>query len=130
MEISRLADFDKEFKHLCKKYHSLEGDFKDFEEVLEAYISEDFDKYEILWVLGERIAALWEEVEGNFFKVKKFRCFSIARQSLNSGIRIIYCYDTKNQKIEFIEIYHKNDKTNHNIARIQYYYPKTEENSN
>lgn len=122
MEIVRLTEFEKEFKHLCKKYHSLERDFKDFQDVLETYILEDFEKNENLWMLGERIASLWENIEGNFFKFKKFRCFSIARQSKNSWIRIIYCFDSENTRLDFIEIYHKNDKENHDIKRIKDYY--------
>jgi len=126
MEIKFLSEFEKEFKHLCKKYHSLETDFKDFQESIEVYLSEDFDKYEKLWILWERIAGLWEDVEWNFFKVKKFVCFSIARQSKSSGIRIIYCYEPQWGLLDFIEIYHKNEKENHNVERIHQYYNQSE----
>ena len=34
MQIQRLPEFDKEFKKLSQKYHSLEDDFCDFENAL------------------------------------------------------------------------------------------------
>lgn len=122
MEIKKLQEFEKEFKHLCKKYSSLENDFIDFQETLEVYLKEDFKKNEELWMLWERIANLWKDVDWNFFKFKKFMCFSIARQSKNSWIRIIYCYSEESEELEFIEIYHKNQKENHDIERIKQNY--------
>ena len=111
MQIKRLPEFEKEFKKLWKKYPSLEEDFSVFESVL---------------IINPRdnipISGSWENKKGEFYKVKKFRCQSIARQSVNSGIRIIYNYVESEELIEltYIEIYHKNrpDK-NHNIDRIK-----------
>lgn len=40
----------------------------------------------------------------------------------NSGIRIVYVYDSTSRKIEFIEfveVYHKNEKDNHDITFIR-----------
>ena len=39
-----------------------------------------------------------------------------------SGIRIIYAYYEKEDKIEFIEIYYKGDKENENRERILKHY--------
>ena len=115
MQIQKLPEFEKEFKQLAKKYVSLESDFSDFEKVLE---NSPRDNIPIDW-LGKNIK--WA-----FYKVKKFRCQSIARQSQNSGIRIIYRYLEDEEIIEltYIEIYHKNQKENHDIERIRKYFSK------
>ncbi|MCX6823548.1 MAG: hypothetical protein NT085_00265 [candidate division SR1 bacterium] len=108
MQIQKLPEFEKEFKQLSKKYVSLEDDFSDFEKVL---VNSPKDNL--------RIDGL--KIPGEFYKVKKFRCQSIARQSQNSGIRIIYRYFEDKEIIEltYIEIYHKNQKENHDIERIR-----------
>lgn len=111
MQIKKLPEFEKEFKKLLKKYPSLENDFSDFEKAL---VMDPRDHIPISWS--------WENKKVEFYKVKKFRCQSIARQSVNSGIRIIYSYLEEENLIEltYIEIYHKNrpDK-NHNVERIK-----------
>ena len=115
MQIQRLPEFDKEFKKLSQKYHSLEDDFCDFENAL-------------ITCPKEHILIEWlgNQVEWEFFKVKKFRCQSIARQSQNSGIRIIYRYIEDKELIEltYIEIFHKNQKENHDIERIKKHFTK------
>ena len=113
MRIIKLSEFEKEFKKLCKKYHSLEEDFFDFEKLVV-----EFPKDNI------RIEWLWKEVQWEFYKVKKFRCQSISKQSQNSWIRIIYRYLEDQEIIEltYIEIYHKNQKENHDIERIKKYF--------
>lgn len=112
MQIQKLPEFEKEFKRLAQKYDSLEADFSDFEKVL---IISPRDNI--------RISDLGE-TQGEVYKVKKFRCQSIARQSQNSGIRIVYRYLEDEELIEltYIEIYHKNQKENHNIERIKKYF--------
>ncbi|HRX63827.1 MAG TPA: hypothetical protein P5060_01850 [Candidatus Absconditabacterales bacterium] len=110
MQIKRLPEFEKEFKKLAKKYPSLESDFEVFEKTL---------------VLNPKnhkpISGVGENKKGEFYKVKKFRCQSIARQSKYSGIRIIYNYleDEKTIELTYIEIYHKNQKENHDIERLK-----------
>ena len=43
-------------------------------------------------------------------KVKKIACKSLKGRGVNSGLRLIYAYFPDEQKITFVEIYHKNDK--------------------
>jgi|GEM_PF-3285472 len=96
--------FDREFQKLAKKYPSLENDFEDFQRFLENEPTG----------LGigdiERIDQLGVEILLPVYKVRKFRCKSLAKNSTQSGIRIIYVYDATSATIEFIEfveIYHK-----------------------
>lgn len=123
MIFNELDEFSKEFKKLCKKYPSLENDLSVFKSVLEINPRWELLPSETI----VRISNLWEKVEKEIYKVRKFPCESISRNSKNSGIRVIYCYDeAKNElsfeEIEFIEIYHKNQKENHDSDRIKEYY--------
>lgn len=106
-------NFHKEFKKLAKKYHSLQEDFDDFLLALEV---------NPVWYEPNtvRIAWLWDGVVLPLYKVRKFplTCMRLA----NSGIRIVYVYDSTSGKIEFIEfveVYHKNEKENHDITLIR-----------
>jgi hypothetical protein len=89
--------FDREFRKLAKKYPSLERDFEDFKKFLESEPTG----------LGigdiERIDQLGAEIFLPVYKVRKFRCKSLSKNSTQSGIRIIYVYDATNGTIEFIE---------------------------
>ena len=120
MNFNELPEFEKEFKKLSKKYKSLPDDFEDLKKVLA--IS---PRLEILWENWIKRVPLWEKLEGvEIYKIRRFRCFSISKNSKDSGLRIIYHYHEWEDKIEFekvdfIEIYHKNKKTNHNQERIE-----------
>lgn len=122
INIEYLDEFNKEFRKLAKKYSSLEGDFKDFLIVLENYASENFYYYFDMGIIWVRISDLWN-IQENIVpvKVRKFVCVSLAWNSKNSWIRIIYIYDEVNKSVTFIEIYHKNHKENHDIERIKGY---------
>lgn len=52
------------------------------------------------------------------FKVKKFACRSLRGRGSKSGIRVIYAYDEKEDRIDLIEIYFKGDKENEDRDRI------------
>ena len=117
MIFKELDEFKKEFKKLLKKYHSLIDDFEDFKFWLEDDpVWKDLPQRHII-----KISWLWKKVNWDFYKIKKFYCKSL---KTNSVIRIIYKYNNENSsiefcEIEFIEIYHKNNKSNHNIERIK-----------
>lgn len=107
--------FDREFRKLTKKYPSLERDFEDFQKFLEVSPTG----------LGigdiERIDQLGSDISLPIYKVRKFRCQSLSKNSTQSGIRIIYAYDASSDTIEFIEfikIYHKWTKEIEDRERI------------
>lgn len=108
-----LDEFTKEMKKLSKKYVSLE---KDFDILKSTLVVNPVSHIPIEWI--------GEGVTGKFFKVKKFRCQSIAKNSVQSGIRIIYRYIEESctvefREIKFIEIYHKNQKTDFDRERVK-----------
>lgn len=53
-------------------------------------------------------------------KVKKIACKALKGRGVNSGLRLIYAYFKEEQKITFIELYHKNEKENEDRQRILY----------
>ncbi len=122
MNIEFKLEFEKEFKKLSKKYPSLKDDLDTFLLTLE--LDPIWDS--ILSNHIVKISWLWEDIKWDFYKVRKFVCKSIAWNSSSSWIRIIYKYSSKNNielfDIEFIEMYHKNNKTNHDIDRIKKIY--------
>jgi len=56
------------------------------------------------------------------YKARKFACKSLKGIGSRSGIRIIYAYYEKEDKIEFIEIYFKGDKEAEDRERILKHY--------
>jgi mRNA-degrading endonuclease RelE of RelBE toxin-antitoxin system len=55
------------------------------------------------------------------YKVKRFRCECVKDKGSDSGIRIIYGYKSDENKILFLELYHKNQKSNNDKERIYRY---------
>ncbi len=118
-EFRMLEIFEKDFKKLQKKYPSLQKDFYDFKDFLKLFPT-GIGTGDIV-----RINWLGEGIEIPIYKVRSFRCYSVAKNSNKSGIRIIYAYDITSDTIEFIEfieIYHKWAQENENRNRIIEYY--------
>jgi hypothetical protein len=45
-------------------------------------------------------------------------CKALKGRGVNSGLRLIYAHFPEEQKITFIELYHKNDRENEDKTRI------------
>ena len=109
----RCDEFDKDFKHLSKKYKSLE---KDFEDVLKV-----FNQVWINFPHIERINNLWNDIIIPVYKMRRVWCESLKK---NSKLRIIFAYDEKSQEIkliQFIEIYAKWESEVEDRERIRKY---------
>jgi hypothetical protein len=57
-------------------------------------------------------------VDTCIIKIKKIACKSLKGRGVNSGLRLIYAYFPEEQKITFVELYHKNDKDMEDRLRI------------
>ncbi len=53
-----------------------------------------------------------------YYQSKKIACRALKGRGVNSGLRLIYAHFQKEEKIIFIELYHKNDKENEDKQRI------------
>jgi hypothetical protein len=118
-EISRLPEFDNDFKKLKKKYSTLDED-------LETFIEKSLflnHKLKIDNKGVEQIPKLGID-KPKIYKARKFACKSLKGTGSQSGIRVIYAYYEEEDKIELIEIYYKGDKENEDRERILGYYKK------
>ncbi len=94
---------------LLKKYSSLNDDLSVVKQVLTTAPDERPP-------FSYRIDNL--TLETCVIKVKKIACKSLKGRGVNSGLRLIYAYFKDQEKIIFVELYHKNDKENEDKQRI------------
>jgi len=116
-KVSRLPEFEKDIKKLLKRFKTLEDD-------LEIFIKNELNLYHKLKIDNKEVSqapGLKIEIP-KIYKAKKFACRSLKGKGVQSGIRVIYAYFEKKDKIEFIEIYYKGDKENEDKERILLYY--------
>jgi mRNA-degrading endonuclease RelE of RelBE toxin-antitoxin system len=111
---STVAEFKRDLKKLCKKYRYLEQDLEIAKKVLRC-LPENRN-------LVVRISDLGREVKVPIYKLKKFRSRDFKGRGARSGFRIIYAYEHAENKVTFIEIYHKNSKNSEDRKRILKYF--------
>jgi mRNA-degrading endonuclease RelE of RelBE toxin-antitoxin system len=110
IEFDELAEYKKDFKRLLKKYRTLESDMEDVRKDLndEPGASPPFS----FQIEGLGITTC-------VIKVKKIASDSFKGHGVNSGFRLIYAYFEEEQRIVFVELYHKNEKENEDRIRIK-----------
>jgi mRNA-degrading endonuclease RelE of RelBE toxin-antitoxin system len=109
MEFDTLTEFEKDLKHLLKKYRTLKDDLEEIKAILGKKPDE---RPPFSFRIDNR------GLETCVIKVKKIACKSLKGRGVNSGLRLIYAYFKEEQKITFVEFYHKNDKENEEKQRI------------
>ena len=101
-----LAEFEKEFNRLFKKYKTLDDDFEKFRKVLLATPTG----------IGKNFIIIHSSSSVKIVKAR-MACRALRDRSL----RIIYAYRVAVSKVEFIEIYFKGEKENEDRERIKEY---------
>ena len=115
IKFEAVPEFPKELSSAIKKYKYLEEDFDRFKKALEINQPQG--------MRGTfRISDLGINVKIPIYKVKHFRSQDFKGKGSKSGFRIIYAHMNEEHKIIFIEFYHKNNKTNHDVKRIKKYF--------
>lgn len=109
MTFDELAEFRNDLKNLSKKYRTLNEDIDVVKKVLQVTPKERPP-------FSFRIDNLG--LETCVIKVKKIACKALKGRGVNSGLRLIYAHFEAEQRITFIELYHKNDKENEDKQRI------------
>jgi mRNA-degrading endonuclease YafQ of YafQ-DinJ toxin-antitoxin module len=109
MTFDELTEFKKDLKNLLKKYRTLNDDLDIVKRVLEVTPDERPP-------FSYRIDNL--SLETCIIKVKRIACKALKGRGVNSGLRLIYAHFPDEQKITFIELYHKNDKESEERQRI------------
>jgi hypothetical protein len=106
-------EFAHDLKKLLKRFRSLRED----QEVLKRNAIELFhvhglDNRSIFRISGLGTGDVLP------YKVKKFACKALKGEGNRSGVRVIYAYLVKVQKVVFLEIYYKSDQENENRQRV------------
>ncbi|BDB56337.1 hypothetical protein [Flavobacterium ammonificans] len=109
MTFEELAEFKKDLKTLTKKYRTLNDDLGVVKRVLEVSPDERPPFSFRIDDLGLKTCII---------KVKKIACKSMKGRGVNSGLRLIYAHFPEENKIVFIELYHKNTKEIEDKERI------------
>src|SRR5580698_2164833 len=110
MTFEQLPEYEKELKTLLKKYRTFAEDLEVVKKVLT--ISPDERP-----PFSFRIDGL--SLNTCVIKVKKIACRSLKGRGVNSGFRLIYALFKAENRIVFIELYHKNEKENEDRERIK-----------
>jgi len=101
-----LAEFEKEFKRMRKKYRTLDDDLEKFKKILITAPTG----------IGKNFVTVYSSQAVKIIKAR-MACRALRDRSL----RIIYSYFEQDQRIEFIELYYKGDKKNEDHGRIKEY---------
>jgi len=107
MKFETLTEFEKDLKQLLKKYRTLNSDLEDVRKVL--IVRPDAQPPFSFRVDGLGITTC-------VIRIKKIASDSF--RGSNSGFRLIYAYFKEEQRIVFVELYHKNNKENEDRQRI------------
>ena len=113
MIFEELDEFEKDFKMLRKRYRSLPQDLEVLKKVLTLFPNTRPPFSYQINNLG---------IENCVIKVKKIACKALKGRGVNSGLRLVYAWFKEQQKIIFIELYHKSDKENEDRTRILKYF--------
>ena len=115
--LSHLPEFDEELDKLGKRFRTIRADLEIFvDKQLYLYHKLKIDNRGIFQITGLSIE------DPKLFKAKKFACRSLPGKGVQSGIRVIYAYFEKQDKIELVEIYFKGNKETEDRRRIARYY--------
>jgi hypothetical protein len=109
MTFDELIEFKKDVKNLRKKYRTLNEDLA----IVKTILNKKPDERPPFSFRVDNLG-----IETCVIKVKKIACKALKGRGVNSGLRLIYAYFPIEQKITFIELYHKNDKENEDRKRI------------
>jgi mRNA-degrading endonuclease RelE of RelBE toxin-antitoxin system len=109
IKFDELPEYQKDLKRLLKKYRTLNHDMEDVRQDLD-------DEPGASPPFSFRIEGLG--ITTCVIKIKKIASDSFKGRGVNSGFRLIYAWFEKEQRIVFIELYHKKEKENENRERI------------
>jgi mRNA-degrading endonuclease RelE of RelBE toxin-antitoxin system len=109
MDFETLPEYDRDLKRLLKKFRTLESDMEDVRKVL-AIQPDERHPFSVR-IDGSGITTC-------VIKVKKIASDCFKGRGSNSGFRLIYAWFRDEQKIVFIEIYHKSGKETEDRQRI------------
>ena len=111
MNFDEIPEFKKELEQLSNKYRTLPEDLEEFCEVVSADPLGNSKNFHTITNVDAQIGPL-------FIVKARLSCRYLKKKP---SLRIVYCYFEQEQRIEFIELYHKGSKKNYNRGRIKNY---------
>lgn len=116
IDYNEIGLFQKDLKHLLKKYPTLEDD-------LETAKRSTIELYHLRRLNNQSIFPMPGFCSENIqvCKIKKFACRALKGGGSKSGIRVIYAFHCENFKVDFIEMYFKGEKENEDRERVRGY---------
>jgi len=109
MKFENLKEFNKDIRKISKKHRSIPDDIEVVKKVLTVCPDERPP-------FSYRIDGLG--IETCIIKVKKIASKSFKGKGVHSGFRIIYAHFIPEERIVFIEVFHKSDKETEDKKRI------------
>lgn len=109
MIFEELKEFQRDLKKLLKTYRSLNDDLRVVRKVLKMEPKERPP-------FSFRIDGLG--IDTCVIKVKKIACKSLKGKGVNTGLRLVYAHFEEENRIIFVELYHKNAKEVEDKERI------------
>ncbi len=110
MQFEELTEYTKDVQRLSRKYRTLKDDLNTVKKVVQISPAARPP-------FSFRIDGLG--IEDCVIKVKKIASKSFKGKGVNSGFRLVYAYFEEQQKVIFIELYHKSKKASEDRARIK-----------
>ena len=107
MNFNELPEFKRELKQLHKKYKSLPDDLQ----------TRSATRYLVTPIVKSKNFAVVAQTDTTLIVKARLFC----RYLKGSSLRIIYSWNEQEQRIEFIQLYFKGDKTNEDRERIKNY---------
>lgn len=109
MRFDELPEFGKDLKALLKRFRTLNDDLG----VVKTILQKKPDERPPFSFRIENLGIVTCVI-----KVKKIACKALKGRGVNTGLRLVYAYFPTDQRIVFIELYHKSDKENEDRQRI------------
>jgi mRNA-degrading endonuclease RelE of RelBE toxin-antitoxin system len=116
---SQTSEFSKDFKKLLKRFRTLEEDFENMKKsAIEVYHL----------IKTNHIVRIQNYCSQDYLskKVRKMACKSLKGKGVQSGLRVIYVFEQKENKVTFIEMYYKQNQENESRERLSAFIKKLE----
>ena len=116
-KFDQVPEFDEDFSHLLSRFPTLTEDFKKLKDVINLRGPNHTP--------GTFRIQMGANIKDPVYKVKQFRCKSLAGKGNKSGFRVIFAHRENPGEITFIQIYHKDENGSEDKERIKKYFEAT-----
>ncbi len=115
-KIDETDEFKRDYRRLEKRFKTLRADF-------DVFIATQLNLFH---KQKQDNGGVWRISETGceyplFYRAKKFACASLYGTGCKSGMRVVYAYWEKEDRIEFIEMFHKNEQPELTEKRLRSY---------